>query len=67
MGCNKQYKISITQNVFLIGQWGLFDKVICMPIDKMEVTDTDTGTARTYLQPQYGNGVFGNVYLSANR
>ena len=49
MGCNKQYKISITQNVFLIGQWGLFDKVICMPIDKMEVTDTDTGTARTYL------------------
>ena len=24
-----------------------------------------TDTAGTYLQPHYGNGVFGNVYLSA--
>ena len=24
-------------------------------------------TARTYLQPHYGNGVFGNVYLSAGQ
>ena len=23
--------------------------------------------ARTYLQPHYGNGVFGNVYLSAGQ
>ena len=23
--------------------------------------------ARTYLQPHYGNGVFGNVYLSAGK
>ena len=23
--------------------------------------------ARTYLQPYYGNGVFGNVYLSAGQ
>ena len=24
-------------------------------------------TAQTYLQPHYGNGVFGNVYLSAGQ
>ena len=24
-------------------------------------------TARTYLQPHYGNGVFSNVYLSAGQ
>jgi len=24
-----------------------------------------TYTARTYLQPHYGNGVWGNVYLSS--
>ena len=25
------------------------------------------GKAGTYLQPHYGNGVFGNVYLSADQ
>ena len=29
--------------------------------------NTMTELARTYLQPHYGNGVFGNVYLSAGQ
>ena len=35
-------------------------ELICSTLDK-------TDSARSYLQPHYGNGVFGNVYLSAGQ
>ena len=33
----------------------------------IEPIQRDINIARTYLQPHYGNGVFGNVYLSAGQ
>ena len=36
-------------------------------IPMFEVVVVVPDHARTYLQPHYGNGVFGNVYLSAGQ
>ena len=36
-------------------------------VQKRGQKEKETGYAQTYLQPRYGNGVFGNVSLSAGQ
>ena len=54
---------------FFLADLGM-NKVYCACcLDQMdhETVFTSSAYARTYLQPHYGNEIFGNVYLSAGK